>query len=201
MIIFIFHIGSKFYNLQTTCVNMASIKSSEMPCQVGIVLLSLQVSLSKPTSCCAGLHPVTDLLFSSLYTAVSAPWLVLSSWQIHVSNLLVFPKYLAQCSAPFQQTTHVCELRRLLQSESEIVGGGSGGKRKRLKQSWRLLPSSGQRENRLGMSTMLSINHEETKPAGPRQSEAPHHLPCPWNVHSAHHSHTRTCFKDLALGK
>lgn len=35
--------------------------------------------------------------------------------------------------------------------------------------------------------------------AGSRQSEPPHPLPCPWRVHSAHHSHSRSCFKDVVL--
>lgn len=32
--------------------------------------------------------------------------------------------------------------------------------------------------------------------AGPRQLEAPNLLPCPWNVHSSHYSHTGNHFKD-----
>lgn len=37
--------------------------------------------------------------------------------------------------------------------------------------------------------------------AGPRQSEAPQPLPWPWNVRSAHASHSGTYFKDTALRK
>ena len=37
--------------------------------------------------------------------------------------------------------------------------------------------------------------------AGPRQSEMPHPLPCPWNVWSMHWSCARSHFKDAVLGE
>lgn len=35
--------------------------------------------------------------------------------------------------------------------------------------------------------------------AGPRKSEALHPLLCPWNVHTAHHCHSGSYFKGIAL--
>lgn len=35
---------------------------------------------------------------------------------------------------------------------------------------------------------------------GPRHSEAPRFLPCPWNVHSSHHSHSEALFKATPWG-
>ena len=34
---------------------------------------------------------------------------------------------------------------------------------------------------------------------GPRESKAPHPLPCPWNIHSVYCSHSGTCSKDISL--
>ena len=50
------------------------------------------------------------------------------------------------------------------------------------------------------LTNVVGERHERTWPpvdplAGPGQSEAPHFLPSPWNVHSAHCSHTWSHFE------